>query len=511
MISRRALLAGVAIAALSQGASASLRIRGAGAGGGGGGGGVGTIQPGAGWAGNAGDVAPPAMDATQQGSGWAYPAVGLAVEPMNMWVADTSFTVTVVAGNGDPARGGIAKVRFYLEGSGAVDVTTQAIDARTGVAGFTIKPQSRTTGTPLDGDANLVYDIYPVNGFVIRRTLTLVLNTNASITRTRRFISPTGTNSGSALSSGTAWATPGYAMSTCTSGDIIECAAGTYTDTNGPTNHTVARMVEFVLAAGLNRGDVIFKKADRSTLTVYTPRSTLTKFTKIKWDMNTYVKIGFPPGTCSFVFDQCDLIDSTGVQGPATCYSYLGTDQSNNTFDPAGNNRCALLNCTATNYCMTGWTMLRNTQLNTSADAVFISNVSDVAVVNSTATQTLPMYLRQHDLASLTLTGTVTFDGTYSTLNFSGSPTFNAITTDLANCFVMVLTGSVTPWDKVAGTGTRYTFHDISAGVVRVFGDATALVAGNTVWIGLAVHGRRARLGEQLLEHHLQAIFGGRY
>ena len=187
---------------------------------------------------------PAAVDTTQHGSGYALEPAASWTEPPHMWITSgcdgyctgNNYTIGVVGG--DANRAGIDHVTFYLEGS-SVTVNAPTKDPRTGVYGWFVNVQLSTA----DGDAYMVADVVPTNGYV-RRLLPLhvVLDTNATsstfITRQIYYLNYPGCNdTNNGTSSGTSWCHLSYAMSHAQNGAVVIVKAGTtlYEDL-APTN-----------------------------------------------------------------------------------------------------------------------------------------------------------------------------------------------------------------------------------------------------------------------------------
>lgn len=425
-----------------------------------------------------GSGTPPTESAIVYGSGVTDKVKLAADEPRDMWVETTDYTITVFGGIKD--RAWIKQVEFTLNGNTVV-VTHQRFNPRTGQFGWCITP---ITGAGTDGDYTLYAKGVPYNGYEKLISIPLVLNTNGTISRAVRYLSVNGSNSNNGLTAETAWLTPNKAAATAPSGAIVEIvAAGTYPDTlTGFSNQNNARMMEFRLGAGLKRGDVIFTHA-RTRTDSYTPRARRSIYKDIAWDMALFGSMtAFPGADATLIFQRCDLIDSNGVAGTATGYHYNG-ECPNQIFVNSSGQVVALLECRVRNFCCTGQAMERNCDIETSADSFLIGvNQTNVSSWFTRSNQAAIMYQREHLEPTVTVSSS-SFDGTHTTINWQGTPTFNSITADNPGTYVALATSS----SQDASSGAP--FHTQSAGVTKVLGNYTAtFVNGAVCWIATTFH-----------------------
>ena len=188
---------------------------------------------------SSGTCAPPAVSTALQGSGVVLQPAAVWTEPPHMWIVPgcdgyctgKNYTVGVAAANAD--RAWIDHVVFYLEGT-TVTVNAPSKDPKTGLYDWWVLIQSSSA----DGDAYVVADVYPTNGYVRRLPpLHVVLDTNATITRPTATVGGSGC-SNSTTSGNTHWCNLYYAMSHAANGALITVPAGTtlLEDASPPTN-----------------------------------------------------------------------------------------------------------------------------------------------------------------------------------------------------------------------------------------------------------------------------------
>lgn len=119
-------------------------------------------------------AAPPAVDASLQGSGLDQKAIGIIDSYPHITVESPTY-VTVGAATAD--RNQIAKIVFYFEGN-TITVTGSALynkNPTTGSIGATVQLASTAAQ---NGDATLWYDIYPVDGRVRRLSIPVWLDSS---------------------------------------------------------------------------------------------------------------------------------------------------------------------------------------------------------------------------------------------------------------------------------------------------------------------------------------------
>jgi hypothetical protein len=287
------------------------------------------VSPSAGFAGGyaaAGTIAPPALDTSLQGSGFARkPIAGLKCAPFRRFTNPAGEMLAVMAVTLDPAFGGIAAVNVYLEG-GAITLTSPVKIGSD--LGYLFKVSSGAA----DGVANLVIDVVPVNGYVLRMTRPIILDSNGTLAASRpvRYVnSATGNNANNGLTPGTAWANITYAAANAQNDMDVQIEGGTQNEDHTPISEvtTLLAPITFRQRPGSAGRVTVTRTGARANLFI---RCNNAKFQGIDFDSNKISTFGNTLLTAvqshdqglytSMLFEDCVVADSatSGVRiGPS--------------------------------------------------------------------------------------------------------------------------------------------------------------------------------------------------
>jgi hypothetical protein len=454
---------------------------------------------------NATPVAPPAVDATLQGSGWPYSAGGGFLEAEKIWVGydgindDLTYTCPIGGDVGGGAANYIAKVRIYDYTGTATDITAETWNTTLSLPAFHFKPES-VPG--FNGEVTYTADIYPLNGYVKRVTWTCTLNTSVTglLTRAERFVSTTGSDANTGTA-GSPWRHIGYAMTQMTDaafkGGILRVAPGSYVE---DTNYTVTvntRQVTVTPTVGNTRSSVTITWLSRTTNSitrgngVWRVALSQVNFQEITFDWATMAQIsGREVSNATFVdFYKCDHIDSNGVGGPQETGNWwrqggaksatapmLGTGYYNygilqNTFRANEGQKYSARECNISMIGMTQLSLARNIVGNITFDVLYISadisgivnTMNNTRLVNGNIAIDTPFPQRRHDVDHLTINEAV-YDGTGATyiavdeINGVGGVTIQANPNDQPASFYKWKTGTnatngLNGGSRASGTG----------------------------------------------------------
>lgn len=407
----------------------------------------------------------PTESGSAYGSGWTKKTIGGFDTPPYQWLtADTH--VGVVCDHGDSSW--IDYVEFWCEGS-TTRVYRNGYNPDTGAIGYFVKVQP-PAGT--DGDADIYAKIVPVNGYErLVGPLRMILNKGGSIARTVKTVKTSGGD----------YSTVTAAVNAAVNGWIIKVDAGTWADdTEGSVGSALTRGFEIRPADGVSASQVIITRSTRGPMRSF------------KRNIITYRNLTFATEKINVYYDQtnrifigCRFIDANGAN-PAPGYqisdltTWFRCDENQITY---------LVDCEFRQPQCAGWKFARNTNFYYSADACTIRTEGnadhDYVIINCRAQQNGNYAGRRHVPSSLTVSTVSYSAGTgRTTITLSGSPSMDNVagggaTTDDT---VFILTGAL------AGNTYALYSQDDTTDTVVLTGNASSLVAGDTLWTGNLYH-----------------------
>lgn len=407
----------------------------------------------------------PTESASVHGSGWAQKAIGNFDTPPFLWYTDETY-VGVVAEHGDADW--IDHVEFWLEGATAT-VRRVAYNPDSGAIGWFVRLRPPAG---VDGDAHLYARIVPVNGYErLVGPLQCILNGGGSIARTVKTVKASGGD----------YATIRQASDAAQDGWIVKVDAGTWQeDPNGVAygGAALARGFEIRAADGLGATQVVITRSSRGPLRAFSrPKTVFRGVTFDSANINT-----FYDGDLRVCIG-CRFVDSNGVN-PAPGYQI---NDLSTFFRGAEGQQTYIDGCHFAQPQCAGWKFMRNSTGLFSADFGTIrsetNNWRDFVVINTVAEEAGNYAGRRHVPSTLTV-ATVSYSaGTgRTTVTFSGSPSMDDVASATSDDKVFVLSGAL------AGQTFQLYTQTNSTDTVVLTGDASALVAGDTLWTGNLYH-----------------------
>lgn len=456
---------------------------------------VSVIEPSSAWNGVAGSGSCPAVDATQQVSGLLgtpsqYLAIGnVDAPPQDVVETPGSYQITAAATASN--RTGIAKVQVCLEGTIAV-LTQEATNPMTGSHGFNFVIQSRTTSGGQNGFVNLVVDYYPRDGYVLRTTQVMWLNSNASgagyINRTAspKWVDPVlgtdGTTTcgagGLGNSKGNPYKTVQFAIVCVPDGNVVyvvsgatlnEMPVGCPNGICGTHTHLTTVMPE------PGGATFTFAKATRQTGTsaYFRPGNGNLKFYNFIADFANITEFYI---TGNFIASNCVLTDSRGLFG-GKFGSSDGALGGINGHSGGPGYFISVTECTYSNPGAAGGGVqfIRNVSGYGTSDNFSVTS----AQFNNAGTRTFnyaPNSVADNEspgqtVTPLTVASVGSFTGGHTVITFSGSP---GIGVNAVNNVFAFLSGAL--------QGTTFPIFASTATTITVTGNATAAAPGDLAW-----------------------------
>lgn len=464
------------------------------------------IEPSAAWTGVAGSGSCPAVDATQQVSGLlvtpsVYKAIGNIDAPEND-VVETAGTYVITAGAATSNRTGIAKVRVCIEGT-SVDVTTEGVNPVTGSKGFNFGLQSRTAPTGQNGFVNVIVDYYPRDGYVLRTSQVMWLNSNAAgagyINRTSfvKWVDPvSGTDPvGNCTLTPTAGNTKATAFKTIIRGmncvgngglvyvvsgaTLVEDLQGCGGGICGTHTHLTTVMPEpgglpFTISRTLRSGG--------AAAGLYRLTNANVKWQNFRIDFAKFEQV-YVDG--SLILSNFYSYDSNGLRGGKFGYQGIDADQGTGGFTQHGvAAMLALLDgtCLQTGGCF--GLLTRNVNAIITTDNFVVGIVSPTQANRGTRTFNYKVnepynYLTPNGAVGqtpLTIASVGAFSAGKTVITFSGSPGITATSAWTAT----FLSGAL--------QGQHFGISSSTSTTITLNGDATAAVPGNLAWAHIDFH-----------------------
>lgn len=474
-----------------------------------------TLVPGVSYTGTdgcGGTCGPPALDTSQQGSGFTQTAIGNFDIPPNSPI-EAATPVTIIAGIGD--RAWISKVRCYLEGS-QVDLTRQSINPVTNTKGWVLYIASSATQ---NGDVTLACDIYPVNGFVRRISTPQWLNTNAGgagyVTRPVFYVdcgnvtghaSNSNTGTSPTFVSGTTapWATFHKIPSAGSGAIVYEVSGGTCLEDDnsaGPT--ALARMIDVrpYIAGGITGYGI-----GRTARGGWQIKSAKTRFSGATLDTDKISTIqcgGNSVAAPIVTFSNSAFTNPLGATGPAFGYSNAEGDPGALFVTGQG---CiySVTESTMTTVVPGGANLIRNwtgtvgyDAMVTGTDAGGANLNNGFVVANYTPSNPVDYKQRESTLVNPVVASAAinTPIAGQSTITYSGTPGLQTV----AEGFVQFQTGAL-------ATQKFATISQTSGGSTTVVSDAGGALAGasagDTVWIYNDAHDDAFQISQDTTANH---------
>ena len=299
-------------------------------------------------------------------------------------------------------RAGIAKVMLYINGN-AYTLTSQQWNSKNLDFGYVFVPQSNA----YNGSATIYADIYPVNGYVQRTSIPLVLDTSSTATAINRPVFYVDYNSGvNSTACATARGTSGFTWKTVnqalacmdtTSAPIlyVNPAYANYNDYylgSASGSGTPINTYNVTITSGTKVGGLPVASATKWTLTrhqrysltngspAYQIPIKLTHFDRVAFDTSEFSFTDAANTGRQFIFSNCDIGDqstntngtypSAGVQWPVNSYPSL-SDQFNS---QAYRTNSFFLECSMETSNSAGALLKRNITSTNSWDEVYLAS-----------------------------------------------------------------------------------------------------------------------------------------
>lgn len=469
------------------------------------------LVPDVAWNGTAGSGGTaPAENTALLGSGFTGKAIA-RFDQVELLYMTGELSITVGVDHADDAW--IKEVEFWVEGAtGKTTLISQ--NPQTGTIGHTVVIDDLSMST--EGDFDVYAYVRPYNGYEKRLgPIRVIRRKDAS--RDIRWVSPSGSDSNSGLSSASPWKTLLFAGLNCPEGSIIYCAAGTYIHDPIPaTLRNNVLPIEFRRAPGLtSRSDVVITRSGTVPNDNYDPRLKHVIWRGLTIAMENWSGFSGPSPTGTYTFRDCDIIDRTGVfsgtdvwpgVGEVQIGRQIGTQAVQFPFNPSDGQRNSMIDCKLEMYVGAGWHLARNVDMIVAADGFYFGGLRMPAIFDVRLSQVGDGFHQRRHLANTLTVATVTYEesttGLIKTPDSQFVPGKTTITWNEATTYDQVVAPGQANQDFMflSGplAGQRFGIASQStAGVTVLYGDLRALQVGNAARGWIIFHADALQLGRQ--------------